>query len=160
MRLQLEDGSDYGYAGTVQFSEVMVDQSTGTVTLRARFPNPQGMLLPGMFVTRQLRPGASTDAPSWFRKPAVPRDPTASAYVYRGRPGQQGGAAQGHRRPRTSGANWVVTAGLKPGEGSSPRALGNLKQDSAIRPVPASSAAAGRRRHRKAAARRQSRPAG
>ena len=50
VRLKLEDGSDYGYTGTVQFSEVVVDESTGTVTLRARFPNPQGVLLPGMFV--------------------------------------------------------------------------------------------------------------
>ena len=38
VRLKLEDGSDYGYTGTVQFSEVMVNESTGTVTLRASFP--------------------------------------------------------------------------------------------------------------------------
>ena len=57
VRLKLPDGSDYGYTGTVQFTEVVVDAGTGTVTLRARFPNPQSLLLPGMFVTRELRPG-------------------------------------------------------------------------------------------------------
>ena len=54
VRLKLEDGGAYGYTGTVQFSEVVVDESTGTVTLRARFPNPQGVLLPGMFVQAQF----------------------------------------------------------------------------------------------------------
>ena len=50
VRLKLEDGSDYGYAGTVAVLRNLVNESTGTVTLRARFPNPQGLLLPGMFV--------------------------------------------------------------------------------------------------------------
>ena len=50
VRLLLEDGSDYGFTGTVQFSELQVNESTGSVTLRARFPNPQGTLLPGQFV--------------------------------------------------------------------------------------------------------------
>jgi len=50
VHLKLEDGADYPYAGHVQFSEISVDQNTGTVTLRASFPNPQGLLLPGSFV--------------------------------------------------------------------------------------------------------------
>ena len=57
VRLKLEDGSDYGQTGTVEFAEALVDTETGTVTLRARFPNPQGLLLPGMFVRAQLRAG-------------------------------------------------------------------------------------------------------
>src|SRR5690348_1527358 len=51
VRLKLPDGSDYGYTGKVQFSQVVVDQNTGTVTLRAQFPNPQSILLPGLAVT-------------------------------------------------------------------------------------------------------------
>jgi membrane fusion protein (multidrug efflux system) len=51
VRLTLEDGSDYGFTGTVEFAEAMVDPATGTVTLRATFPNPQGLLLPGMYVS-------------------------------------------------------------------------------------------------------------
>ena len=54
VRLTLEDGSAYPYAGTVQFSEVTVDPTTGAVTLRARFPNPQNVLLPGMYVRATL----------------------------------------------------------------------------------------------------------
>src|SRR3546814_6643997 len=47
--LRLEDGSPYAAPGTVEFSEATVNAATGTVTLRARFPNPGGLLLPGMF---------------------------------------------------------------------------------------------------------------
>ena len=50
LALKLEDGSDYGLTGQLEFSEQVVDPSTGAVTLRARFPNPSGLLLPGMFV--------------------------------------------------------------------------------------------------------------
>jgi RND family efflux transporter MFP subunit len=57
IRLKLENGQDYPLAGTLQFSEVSVDQSTGSVTLRAVFRNPDGVLLPGMFVRAQLQQG-------------------------------------------------------------------------------------------------------
>jgi membrane fusion protein, multidrug efflux system len=50
VRLKLEDGTDYGKTGTLEFSEVTVDQGTGSVTLRALMPNPDRLLLPGMFV--------------------------------------------------------------------------------------------------------------
>jgi membrane fusion protein (multidrug efflux system) len=50
VHLMFEDGTKYAPAGTVEFSEATVDEQAGTVTLRARFPNPQGILLPGMFV--------------------------------------------------------------------------------------------------------------
>src|SRR5882672_3008504 len=55
--LKLEDGSEYGREGTLQFSEVTVDQSTGSVTLRAEFPNPNHLLLPGMFVRARIPEG-------------------------------------------------------------------------------------------------------
>src|SRR3546814_13631218 len=55
--LRLEDGSPYAAPGTVEFSEATVNAATGTVTLRARFPNPGGLLLPGMFVTALFRSG-------------------------------------------------------------------------------------------------------
>jgi membrane fusion protein (multidrug efflux system) len=56
-KLLLEDGSPYEYSGTLQFSEVTVDQGTGSVTLRAIFPNSQGLLLPGMFVRATIEEG-------------------------------------------------------------------------------------------------------
>ncbi len=55
--LLLEDGSRYDQPGKLQFSEVTVDQGTGSVTLRAIFPNPTGLLLPGMFVQEQVEEG-------------------------------------------------------------------------------------------------------
>lgn len=55
--LTLENGQRYEHTGRLQFSEVSVDQTTGAVTLRAEFPNPDGVLLPGMFVRAQLQEG-------------------------------------------------------------------------------------------------------
>src|SRR3546814_18234085 len=60
--LRLEDGSNYAVPGTVEFSEATVNEATGTITLRARFPNPGGLLLPGMFVTALFEPAVQPDA--------------------------------------------------------------------------------------------------
>lgn len=60
--LVLEDGTRYPETGRLEFSEVAVDQGTGSVTLRAVFPNPRHELLPGMFVHARLREGVKTDA--------------------------------------------------------------------------------------------------
>ena len=57
VQLRLEDGSDYALSGTLQFSEVTVDPGTGSVTLRALVPNPQRLLLPGMYVHEQIQEG-------------------------------------------------------------------------------------------------------
>ncbi len=57
VRLLLENGAAYPLDGTLQFSDVTVEQSTGSVTLRAVFPNPDGMLLPGMFVRTVIQEG-------------------------------------------------------------------------------------------------------
>ena len=62
VRLRLEDGSQYQQAGTIKFHEVAVDESTGSVTLRAQFPNPDGVLLPGMYVRAMLDQAVSTSA--------------------------------------------------------------------------------------------------
>src|SRR5690606_7697411 len=60
--LTLADGSQYGHEGTLQFSEVTVDEGTGSVTLRAVFPNPDNKLLPGMFVRARIIEGS---VPPW-----------------------------------------------------------------------------------------------
>jgi membrane fusion protein (multidrug efflux system) len=62
VHLRLEDGSDYGEKGTLQFSEVTVDEGTGSVTLRAIFPNSQRLLLPGMFVREEIEEGVQRNA--------------------------------------------------------------------------------------------------
>ncbi|MFJ4158168.1 efflux RND transporter periplasmic adaptor subunit [Pseudomonas sp. NPDC089752] len=60
--LQLEDGSTYAHEGTLTFNGMSVDESTGSVTLRALVPNPEGLLLPGMYLKATLQEGVQTDA--------------------------------------------------------------------------------------------------
>lgn len=62
VRLLLDDGSVYEHEGSLQFAEVGVNESTGTVVLRAQFPNPDRLLLPGMFVRTQLDEGVRTNS--------------------------------------------------------------------------------------------------
>lgn len=136
VRLKLEDGSDYGYTGTVQFSEVMVNESTGTVTLRARFPNPQGVLLPGMFVQALFTQAVD---PSVFLVPqaAVQRDIGGEAYVF-----LVGKDNKAERRKvvadRTYGTDWVVSSGLQPGDRVITQGTNNLRSGAELKPVPAS----------------------
>ncbi|MEC5342316.1 efflux RND transporter periplasmic adaptor subunit [Brenneria populi] len=62
VRLLLENGAEYAQPGTLEFSDVTVDETTGSITLRAIFPNPQHDLLPGMFVRARLDSGVQNDA--------------------------------------------------------------------------------------------------
>jgi membrane fusion protein (multidrug efflux system) len=112
--LILEDGRPYSLQGKLQFSDVTVDQTTGSVTVRALFPNPDHVLLPGMFVRAQIREGINK-----------------SAYVI-----PQIGITHDHKGQATAlvvgsdnkvelrqvvtsstyGSNWVVDSGLNPGD--------------------------------------------
>ena len=137
VRLKLEDGSDYGYTGSVQFSENLVNESTGTVTLRARFPNPQNVLLPGMFVQAQFTQAVDQNV---FLVPqaGVQRDIGGGAFVF-----VVGNGNKAERRKvvadRTLGTNWVVTSGLRPGDKVITQGTSNLRDKAPIRPVPANS---------------------
>jgi membrane fusion protein (multidrug efflux system) len=136
VRLKLPDGSDYGYTGTVEFSEVIVDQNTGTVTIRARFPNPQSILLPGMFVTAQFAQAVQTGA-ILVPQQAVARDPQGNATLYIVGPGNRA-VQRTIVAGRTQGPDWVVTEGLAPGEKVITQGLANVKDGAQIKPVPAS----------------------
>jgi membrane fusion protein (multidrug efflux system) len=112
--LTLEDGSDYGREGKFQFSDVTVAQDTGTVTLRAIFPNPQGLLLPGMYVRAHLIEGTQAQgilAP----QQAISRDEKGNPQAY-----VVGAGDKLEIRPltvsRAIGNAWLVTSGLKPGD--------------------------------------------
>lgn len=113
-RLVLEDGSDYPHAGEVQFSEVIVDQGTGSVTLRAVFPNPDQLLLPGMFVRARVEEGV-TDRAILVPQRAVLRTP-------RGEPMTFVVNAEGVieqrvlRASRAVGNDWLVTQGVAAGD--------------------------------------------
>ena len=114
VRLVLEDGSEYRETGRLEFSEVAVDTLTGSVTLRALFPNPSGELLPGMYVRARIQQGVKSDV---FLLPhaALGRDPRGNAYVMVVTPE---GLAESRivRADRSMGEHWVITEGLKPGE--------------------------------------------
>ena len=114
VRLQLETGTMYPLVGTLSFADVTVDQTTGSQAIRAVFPNPQHLLLPGMFVRGELSQGIQARG-ILIPQRAVSRDD-------RGRPtvlivGKNNMAeVRVIQADRTSGDNWVVTAGLKPGD--------------------------------------------
>lgn len=137
VHLKLEDGSDYGYVGSVEFSEVTVDPTTGTVNLRARFPNPQGLLLPGMFVRADF---AQASDPNAFLIPqtAVTRDPQGNAQVYV-LSADNKAVPRAITTSRTVGTNWVVTGGLKQGDKVITEGIGKLKPNQPVKPVPAGS---------------------
>lgn len=134
VRLVLEDGSDYGATGTVEFAEAIVDPETGTVTLRARFPNRQGLLLPGMFVRARFAQAINQRA---FLVPqqAVARDAKGNATVYVVGPGDKA-VQKTVRADRTQGQFWVVTAGLVPGERIITQGQSKLRPDQPVKPVP------------------------
>jgi membrane fusion protein, multidrug efflux system len=136
VRLKLPDGSDYGFTGTVEFSEVIVDQGTGTVTIRARFPNPQSILLPGMYVTAQFAQAVQTAA-ILVPQQAISRDPQGNATLFVVGPGNRA-IQRTIQADRTLGAYWVVTGGLAPGEKVITQGTANLKDGAPIKPVPAS----------------------
>lgn len=136
VRLKLEDGSDYGRTGFVEFSEVVVDQQTGTVTMRARFPNPDGLLLPGMFVRAVFAQAIEANA---FLVPqqAVARDPQGNATVWVVDANNKA-VQRTVRTVRADGANWIVTGGLNPGDRVITQGTARLSPNSTVRPVPAS----------------------
>lgn len=135
VKLLLEDGSNYGPTGTIEFSEVTVDPSTGTVTLRATFPNPDGVLLPGMFVRAQFDQAINTRA-ILVPQEAVTRQATGEASVFLVGPGNKA-VRRVITIQRADGANWVVTDGLKAGDKVIVQGTGQLRPDAPIKPVPA-----------------------
>lgn len=135
VRLKLPDGSDYGYTGTVEFSQVIVEQSTGTVTVRARFPNSQSLLLPGMYVTAMFAQAVDTSA-ILVPQAAITRDPQGNATLFVVGPGNRA-VQRTVKAERTIGSYWVVTGGLAAGEKVITQGTANLKDGAQIKPVPA-----------------------
>ncbi|MBN3228972.1 efflux RND transporter periplasmic adaptor subunit [Pectobacterium brasiliense] len=114
VRLLLENGTEYTEAGTLEFSDVTVDETTGSITLRAIFPNPQHNLLPGMFVRARLDSGVNPTA-LLVPQQGVSRDPRGQATAMV--------VGEGDKvEPRTLktskavGDKWLVTEGLKAGD--------------------------------------------
>lgn len=134
--LVLEDGSDYGPRGVVQFSEVMVNAATGTVTLRARFANPQGLLLPGMFVRARFDQAINTGA-ILVPQAGLSRNARGQAAVFV-IDAQNRATERQVTADRAVGTDWVVTKGLKPGDKVIVQGLAKVRPGAPVRPVPAS----------------------
>jgi membrane fusion protein (multidrug efflux system) len=137
VHLVLEDGSDYPLVGQLEFAEAVVDPNTGTVTLRARFPNPSGLLLPGMYVRAKLSQATAQNV-ILVPQQAVSRDPRGAATVF-----VVGADSKAVLRTisadRTVGDKWLATSGLKAGDRVIVEGLDRVKPGQAVRPVPAGS---------------------
>jgi membrane fusion protein (multidrug efflux system) len=140
VKLKLEDGSEYPHPGRVEFSEVNVDLSAGTVTIRARFPNPERVLLPGMFVRVQT-PQATVPEGILVLQDGISRDPKggATALVV----GADGKAEQRNvTAGQAIGDKWLITSGLKPGDKLIVEGTGKARPGAPVKAVPAGSAPA------------------
>jgi membrane fusion protein, multidrug efflux system len=114
VKLLLEDGSPYPLPGTLKFSEVTVDQSTGSFTLRAVFPNPKQILLPGMFVRAVVEDGENRQA-ILVPQRGVTRNPAGEAMVMVIGAGEKV-EPRLIKVARTVGDSWLVSDGLKAGD--------------------------------------------
>jgi len=138
VRLVLEDGREYGTAGALQFADVTVDPSTGSITLRALFPNPRSELLPGMFVRARLEEGVSPQA-LLVPQQGVSRDqkglPTALVV---------NAERKVERRQlvtdRAIGDAWLVSSGVKPGDQVIVEGLQKVRPGVEVKAVPAGGA--------------------
>lgn len=131
--LTLDNGAVYPLTGRLQFSDVTVDPGTGTVGLRALFPNPRGDLLPGLFVRATLRKATVANgvlAP----QAAVSRSPTGEASVLVVGPK---GTAELRQivTGQTVGDQWLVTSGLNPGDQVIVEGLQMLRPGAPVKPT-------------------------
>lgn len=133
VRLMLEDGTAYARPGKLLFSDLTVDATSGQITLRAEVPNPQGTLLPGLFVRVQLEQAQASNAIT-LPQQAVTRSPQGDSVMVVGsdgkvapRPVKIGGQQNGQ---------WVVLGGLQAGEQVMVDGFQKLRGPAPVKPVP------------------------
>ena len=141
VQLILEDGSAYPLDGRLEFSEVNVDEGTGSVTMRATFPNPNKLLLPGMFVHAVLKQGVEENG-ILVPQEAVSHDTKGRPWVYvvdKNNVATQRVITTGE----TMNGNWLVTSGLNDGDRVITQGLLNVHAGSKVVPhdAPATSTA-------------------
>lgn len=133
--LTLDDGSPYPLSGALKFNEVQVDPTTGSVTLRAVFPNPNRKLLPGMFVHAQLKEGVQQNA-LLVPQQALFRDSRGAANVWVVKPDNSVEMRQVEAL-RTVGNAWLVDSGLQNGERVVTEGIQRMRNGIAVQPVAA-----------------------
>ncbi len=133
VQLLLEDGSLYPREGRLEFTGVTVSESTGAITLRAVFPNPEGTLLPGMFVRAELDQ-ATDDSALLLPQQAVNRDPRGGAFALLVGAGDR--VEQRDLNVEAAGANlWRVSTGLSRGDRVIVQGQQKAHVGAAVRPV-------------------------
>ncbi len=135
VQLKLPDGSEYARRGTLEFSEATVDEHTGTITLRARFANPEGFLLPGMFVRAIFAQMVDTQA-ILVPQAGVSHDPGGNATVLIVGDDDKV-LLRDVLATRVVGTDWVVTSGLKPGDKVLTEGIAKVRPGISVRPVEA-----------------------
>jgi membrane fusion protein (multidrug efflux system) len=133
VRLVLEDGREYPLPGALQFADVTVDPGTGSIALRALFPNPRGELMPGMFVRARLEEGVNPEA-LLVPQQAVSRDQKGLPFAL-----VVGADGKVERRQivtdRAVGDAWLVSSGLKAGEQVIVEGLQKVRPGVEVKPV-------------------------
>jgi membrane fusion protein (multidrug efflux system) len=134
VKLLLEDGTLYSLEGTLKFSDVTVDSSTGSFILRMVFPNPKHILLPGMYVRAALQEGEVEKA-ILVPQQGISRDPKGNpvALVV------DGDGKVGQRTltlDRAIGDKWLVSSGLKPGEQVIVEGVQKVRPGASVKVVP------------------------
>ena len=139
VKLTLEDGSQYPLTGRLDFSEVQVEEGTGSITLRATFPNPDAILLPGMFVRARLTQGVAQRG-ILIPQRAVLRDSRNLPYVYLVTK-ENKVVQQAVTLGQMQQGQWQVTAGLQAGERIATNHMQDLSQGNTVSPQSTQSAA-------------------
>lgn len=136
VQLTLEDGSAYPHAGELAFAGVIVNPGTGAVTLRASVPNPDGVLMPGMYVRASLPTGVQPQA-LLIPQQAVQRDPSGRAHVWLIQ--EEGGAAVVQRQSvvlgQAIGNQWLVEEGVEAGARIVVDGLQRVRPGARVKPV-------------------------
>ena len=134
VRIILQDGTPYQQEGTLQFQDVTVDPTTGSVILRAVFPNPEGVLLPGMFVRGVAKEGVNEQA-ILIPQQAVSRDPKGNPLAL-----IVDAESKVQQRmltvDRAIGDKWLVTSGLAPGDRVIVEGLQKVRPGVPVKEVP------------------------
>lgn len=133
--LQLPDGTMYPQEGKLLFQNVSVDPSSGMVTLRAEFPNPDGWLLPGMFAVGKIEQALAPDT-ILLPQPCVVIDPDGSASVMLVAGTNNIVAAQPVQIGEAVGGDWIIQSGLKAGDQVILNGLQKVRPGMPVSPVP------------------------
>ena len=134
VKLILEDGTAYPVEGTLQFSDVTVDPTTGSVILRVVFPNPKGVLLPGMFVRAVIKEGVNEKA-ILIPQQGVSRDHKGNPVALIVNAESKVGLRM-LTLDRAIGNKWLVSAGLAPGDRVIVEGLERLRPGTVVKAAP------------------------